>query len=170
MLKPVILRCDFLSRHNAVTDLRERHLKLWNWSVPLLCSQATDPLRSAMTLKPILIPARSQMSVLGHIHPKIGEKEFTCNYVGLLDPDVQTLLGLFVVRTVTSVKVGVTCVRAMNMTGEDCHVPSGTRLREFHFLVAQPGEGYTTTVAHIQAQIEPGPRPKTDPSQSALKL
>lgn len=104
--------------------------------------------------------------------PKVGEKEFTCNYDGLLDPDVQTVPGLFVARTVTSVKAGVTCVRAMNPTGEDCHVPCGTRLGEFHSLVAQPREEYTMSeprVAHIQASFEPPPKPKIDLSQSALK-
>lgn len=75
------------------------------------------------------------MNVLAKIQPNVGEKNFTCNYVGLLDPDSQTVPGLFVARTVTSVKASVTLVRAMNPTNEDCHVPCGTRLGEFHSLV-----------------------------------
>lgn len=55
-----------------------------------------------------MIPARSQMNVLAKIHSKSGEKEFTYNYVGLLDPDTQTVPGLYVARTVTAVKAGVT--------------------------------------------------------------
>lgn len=171
--QPVILGWDFLNRHHAVTDLRENYLKLWNWSVPLLCSQDVVLLKSStVMLESILIPARSQMNVLAKIHPKIGEKEFTCNYLGLLDPEFQTVPGLFVAHTVTSVKAGVTCVRAMNPTDEDCQVPCGTRLGEFHSLVAQPGEEYTMaepTVARIQAQIKSDPKPKIDLSQSALK-
>ncbi len=170
--QPVILGWDFLSKHHAAIDLRENHLKLWNWTVPLLCSQERVPLRSnAVTLGPILIPARSQMNILAKIQANIGEREFTCNYVGLLDPEIQSVHGLCVARTVTSVKAGVTCVRAMNPTNEDCHVPCGTRLGEFHSLVTQPGEEFTMlefTVAQIQTQMEPCPNPKVDLSQSAL--
>lgn len=32
----VILGWDFLNKHHAVIDIREKQLKLWNWSVPLL--------------------------------------------------------------------------------------------------------------------------------------
>lgn len=170
--QPVILGWDFLNRHHAIIDLRENHLKLWNCTVPLLCSHDIVPLKSsAVTLEPILIPARSQMNVLAKIQPKSGETEFTYNYVGLLDPDTQTVPGLYVARTVTAVKAGVTCVRAMNLTCEDCHVPCGTRLGEFHSLVTQPGEEYTMpepTVAQIQTQSEPCPKPKLDLSRSTL--
>jgi len=170
--QPVILGWDFLSKHHAEIDLRENHLKLWNWTVPLLCSQHIAPLRcSAVTLEPIVIPARSQMNVLARIQPNIGEKEFTCNYDGILDPEIQTVPGLFVARTVASVRAGVTCVRAMHPTCEDFHVPCGTRLGDFHSLVSQPGEEYTMlepTVAQIQTKIEPCPKPKVDLGQSAL--
>ncbi|KAI2645882.1 Retrovirus-related Pol polyprotein [Labeo rohita] len=134
--------------------------------------QERVPLRSnAVTLEPFLIPARSQMNILAKIQANIGEKEFTCNYVGLLDPEIYSIPGLFVARTVTSVKAGVTCVRAMNPTNEDCHVPCGTRLGEFHSLVTQPGEEFTIqepTVAQIQTQMDPCPKSKVDLSQSAL--
>ncbi len=171
-IQPVILGWDFLSKHHAAIDLRENHLKLWNQTVPLLCWQERVPLRSsAVTLEPILIPARSQINMLARIQANSGEKEFTCNYVGLLDPEIQSVPGLFVARTVTSVKAGVTCVRAMNPTNEDCHVPCGTRLGEFHSLVTQPGEEFTmleSTVAQIQTGIEPCTKPKVDLRQSAL--
>ncbi len=171
-IQPVILGWDFLSKHHAAIDLRENHLKLWNRTVPLLCWQERVPLRSsAVTLEPILIPARSQINMLARIQANSGEKEFTCNYVGLLDPEIQSVPGLFVARTVTSVKAGVTCVRAMNPTNEDCHVPCGTRLGEFHSLVTQPGEEFTmleSTVAQIQTGIEPCPKPKVDLRQSVL--
>ncbi len=79
-LQPVILGWDFLSKHHAAIDLRENHLKLWNWTVPLLCSQERVPLwSSAVTLEPILIPARSQINTLAKIQANIGEKEFTCD-------------------------------------------------------------------------------------------
>lgn len=168
----VIFGWDFLSKHHAEIDLRENHLKLWNWTVPLLCSQHIVPLRSsAVTLEPILIPARSQINVLAKIQPNIGEKVFTCNYVGSLDPEIQTVRGIFVARTVTSVKAGVTCVQAMNPTSEDFHVPCGTRLGDFHSLVSQQCEEYTMleqTVAQIKTQTEPCPKPKVDLNQSAL--
>ncbi len=76
-----------------------------------------------------------------------------------------------IAHTVTSVKAGVTCVRAMIQTNEDCHVPCGTRLGEFHSLVTQPGEEFTmleSTVPQIKTGIEPCPKPKVDLGQSAL--
>ncbi len=171
-IEPVILGWDFLSKHHAAIDLRENDLKLWNWTFPILCSQERVPLRSsAVTLEPIPIPARSQINMLAKIQANIWEKEFTCNNVGLLDPEIQSVPGMFVARTETSVKAGVTCVWAMNPTSEDCHVPCGTRLGEFHSLVTQPGEEFTmleSTVAQIQTQMEPCPKPKVDLSPSAL--
>ncbi|KAL0154104.1 hypothetical protein M9458_050563, partial [Cirrhinus mrigala] len=113
----------------------------------------------------------SQMNIFAKIQANIGEKEFTCNYVGLLDPEIHSVPGLFVARTVTSVKAGVTCVRAMNPTNEDCHVPCGTRLGEFNSLVTQPGEEFKIqepTVAQIQTEMDPCPKSKVDLSQSAL--
>ncbi|KAL0197560.1 hypothetical protein M9458_006100, partial [Cirrhinus mrigala] len=126
---------------------------------------------SAVTLEPILIPAKSQMNILAKIQANIGEKEFACNYVGLLDPEIQSVPGLFVACTVISVKADVTCVRAMNLTNEDCHVPCGTMLGEVHSLVTQPGEEFTIqepTVAQIQTHMDPCPKSKVDLSQSAL--
>ncbi len=108
-IQPVILGWDFLSKHHAAIDLRENYLKLWNWTFPLICSQERVPLRSsAVTLESIPIPARSQINMLAKIQANIWEKEFTCNYVGLLDPEIQSVPGLFVARTVTSLKAGVT--------------------------------------------------------------
>ncbi len=48
-----------------------------------------------MTLEPIPISARSQINMLVKIQANIWEKEFTCNYVGLLDPEIQSVPGLF---------------------------------------------------------------------------
>lgn len=59
----------------------------------------------------------------------------------------------------------------MNLTCEDCHVPCGMRLGEFHSLVTQLGEEYTMpepTVAQIQTQNEPCAKPKLDLSRSTL--
>lgn len=111
------------------------------------------------------------MNILATIQPPTGEPELTCSYTGLLEPEAQNASGLLVARTVTPVTKGLTHVRVMNPTNDDCYVPCHTRLGVVHYLVSQKGEEYSMvepTVAQVQTQVHPQSLPKVDLSVSFI--
>lgn len=169
----VILGWDFLQKHHAVIDVRGGQLQLWNGKVPLLFSKQITPLCcNAVTLASISIPAMTQMNIMAKLQPTTEHQALTSNYLGILEPEPCNYPGLFVARTMSPVKKGLTTIRVMNPTNEDCQVPSNTPLGSFYSLINQGGEEFQVIEATVNniSQTEGTVLPKVDLSQSNLSV
>lgn len=173
--QPVIVGWDFLLTHHAVLDLREGILKVGSrTSIPLLCATETAPLRcNAVTLSPVVVPAMSQMTVLAQVQPTVGVLDLNADYTGILEPGPPSFKGLLAACTLAPVQAGLTYVRVMNLTTTDLHIPSETRLGDFHPL-GNSEDDYSIVeadVATVTTTAEPSSQqmlPDVDLSQAAL--
>lgn len=74
------------------------------------------------------------MTILAKVQPTIGMSDLEADYTGILEPGPPSFQGLLAARTLAPVQAGLTYVRVMNPTTTDLHVPSETRLGDFHPL------------------------------------
>lgn len=126
-----LLGLDFLVPNRALLDYVRGTLQLWDTIIPLLSGPDLIPeccnvsIATAVTLPPL-----SEMLVPVCVSPA-GAVDQSPDFVGYLEPNLQSKCECVVAHTVTAVKNGVTLARVLNPTDQDFTLREGVHLGEF---------------------------------------
>ena len=129
--QPVILGWDFLEKHHALLDLRNKMLQLWDMKIPLLSKgHEVAACCNVSVLAPTKIPAMSETLITACVSPATPASPVPTDYCGVLMPN--PACDIVVAHSLSEVQNGTTVVRVLNPSRDDIELYSGQHLGEFH--------------------------------------
>lgn len=129
--QPVILGWDFLSKHHALLDLKNRILQLWDMKIPLLPKGfEVAACCNVSVLASTKIPALSETLITACVSAATPVSPMPTDYCGVLMPN--PACDIIVAHSLSEVQNGMTVVRVLNPSRDDIELHSGQHLGEFH--------------------------------------
>ncbi|KAL6456587.1 hypothetical protein MHYP_G00351310 [Metynnis hypsauchen] len=128
---PVILGWDFLEKHHALLDIRNKTVLLWNMRLPLLPKgHEVAACCNVSVLAPAKLPAMSETIITACVSGATAASPVPTDYVGILVPN--PTCDVVVAHSLSEVQNGMTVVRVLNTTENDIELLPGQHLGEFH--------------------------------------
>ncbi|KAG7525958.1 hypothetical protein JOB18_034312 [Solea senegalensis] len=125
--QPVILGWDFLEKHHALLDVKNKVLKFWDMKIPLL--PKGHEVAACCNLS-VLAPTRSENLITACVSPATPASPIPTDYCGVLMPN--PACDIIVAHSLTEVQNGTTVVRVFNPSRDNIELHSGQHLGEFH--------------------------------------
>ncbi|KAL6473492.1 hypothetical protein MHYP_G00170530 [Metynnis hypsauchen] len=125
---PVILGWDFLEKHHALLDIRNKTVLLWNMRLPLLPKgHEVAACCNVSVLAPAKLPAMSETIITACVSGATAASPVPTDYVGILVPNPTCVV---VAHSLSEVQNGMTVVRVLNTTENDIELLPGQHLEE----------------------------------------
>lgn len=129
--QPVILGFDFLRKHHALLDIKNKVMQLWDMKIPLLPKgYEVAACCNVSVLAPTKIPAMSETFITACVSAATPASPMPTDYVGVLMPNPSC--DIIVAHSLSEVQNGITVVRVLNPSRDDIELHSGKHLGEFH--------------------------------------
>lgn len=129
--QPVILGWDFLQRHHALLDLKNKVLQLWDMKIPLLPKgHEVTACCNVSVLAQTKIPAMSETLITACVSAATPASPVSTDYYGVLIPN--PTCDIVVAHTLTEIQNGTTVVRMLNPSSDEIELYPGQHLGEFH--------------------------------------
>lgn len=129
--QPVILGFDFLLKHHALLDIKNKVLQLWDMKIPLLPKgHEVAACCNVSVLAPTKIPAMSETLITACVSAATPVSPMPTDYCGVIMPNPSC--DVMVAHSLSEVQNGTTVVRVLNPSRDDIELHSGQHLGEFH--------------------------------------
>ena len=129
--QPVILGWDFLDKHHALLDLRNKVLQLWDMKIPLVPKRnEVAACYNVSVQTSTKIPAMIETLITACVSAATPASPMPTDYCGVLMPN--PACDIIVAHSLSEVQNGTTTVRVLNPSRDDIELHSGQHLGEFH--------------------------------------